>query len=101
MGKIESLALKLGTLMEEEVPYIKTELECVDAEVQELKLLFNEAFRSLSVILAPSSWRARPPPPRRGASSHRRAPSPDPTSRGPDPTLRGQRERAASRTKNA
>ena len=54
MGKIESLALKLGTLMEEEVPYIKTELECVDAEVQELKLLFNEAFpasRSLSVIL--------------------------------------------------
>ena len=53
MGKVESLALKLGTLMEE-VPYIKTELECVDAEVQELKLLFNEAFpasRSLSVIL--------------------------------------------------
>ena len=100
MGKIESLALKLGTLMEE-VPYIKTELECVDAEVQELKLLFNEAFRSLSVILAPSSWRARPPPPRRGASSHRRAPSPVPTSRGSDPTLRGHRESAASRTKNA
>ena len=54
MGKIESLALKLGTLMEE-VPYIKTELECVDAEVQELKLLFNEAFpassRPLSGIL--------------------------------------------------
>ena len=53
MGKIESLALKLGTLMEE-VPYIKTELECVDAEVKELKLLFTEAFpasRSLSVVL--------------------------------------------------
>ena len=53
MGKIESLALKLGTLMEE-VPYIKTELECVDAEVKELKLLFIEAFpasRSLSVVL--------------------------------------------------